>query len=285
MHQAYGKPIDEAYWEDNNPASMVVKDASVIKASKLQIYLDAGDMDQFWLYEGAEFLHQQLWQQKIRHEYHLIRGADHVGPALAGRIDAAIRFLFRYHTPWQVTPRMKAVDKMLDPLKARLDEKDHYNAMTETLPEHFAESVMIGLISEDGSLDLSLRLARFPQSGKAHIWLHAATGEGAWSLVDEAFELDHHNATPVTEDDATFDADRRKQRVSFASTNRNELLQGSIEADLLVTPTRHPQAGPGTVPAHIQLQFFAASPGFRSATKRWELTGRMTGVCPRFYLL
>ncbi len=167
---------------------------------------------------------------------------------------------------------------MLDPLKARLDEKDHYNAMPEELPEHFAESVVIGLLAEDGTLDLSLRLARFPQSGKAHIWLHVAAGEGAWSLVDEVFELDYHNATPVTEDDATFDASHRDQRVSFASRNRNGLLQGSIEANLLVTPTRHPQVGPGTVPALIQLQFSAASPGFRSPTKRWELTGRTAGV-------
>lgn len=127
MEQAYGKPVDPGYWADNNPATMAVKDAEKIRRSGLQIYIDAGDEDQFWLYEGAEFLHQTLWNQRIRHEYHLVRGADHVGPSLGPRMEEAIRFLFRSMKPWEETPRMKMVDKMLDPLKARIDGKDHYN--------------------------------------------------------------------------------------------------------------------------------------------------------------
>ncbi len=124
---AFGKPVDENYWAANNPATIANTQAQRIRDSGLQIYLEAGDEDQFWLYEGAEFLHRILWDARIRHEYHLVRGADHVGPSMQERLDEGIRFLFRYHTPWPETRRMKAVDRMLDPLKANTEGRDHYN--------------------------------------------------------------------------------------------------------------------------------------------------------------
>jgi S-formylglutathione hydrolase len=127
LEQAYGSPVDPAYWADNNPANLAQRNADAIRESGLQIYIEAGDEDQFWLYEGAEFLHRVLWDLKIKHEYHLVRGADHVGPSLTERHEEAIRFLFRSLDPWPETPRMEAVDRMLDPLKARIDGADHYN--------------------------------------------------------------------------------------------------------------------------------------------------------------
>ncbi len=127
LETAFGKPIDEAYWAANNPATIARDQAEVIRDSGIQIYLEAGDEDQFWLYEGAEFLHRILWDARIKHEYHLVRGADHVGPSMNERLNEAIRFLFRYHSPWAETRRMKAVDRMLDPLKSRIGSTDHYN--------------------------------------------------------------------------------------------------------------------------------------------------------------
>lgn len=124
---AFGKPVDENYWAANNPATIASTQAQAIRDSGLQIYLEAGDVDQFWLYEGAEFLHRILWDERIQHEYHLVRGADHVGPSMQERLDEGIRFLFRYHSPWVETRRMKAVDRMLDPLKAKIEGRDHYN--------------------------------------------------------------------------------------------------------------------------------------------------------------
>lgn len=127
LQKAFGNPVDADYWAANNPASMAVAHADTLRNSGLQIYLEAGDEDQFWLYEGAEFLHQTLWTQRIRHEYHLVRGADHVGPSLPERLNEAARFLFRSYNPWPTTPRMRGVDRMLDPLKKRIEGVDHYN--------------------------------------------------------------------------------------------------------------------------------------------------------------
>jgi S-formylglutathione hydrolase len=107
---------------------MAIAATPQIKASGLQIYLEAGDEDQFWLYEGAEFLHQILWQQKIKHEYHLVRGGDHVGPSLKERSIEAILFLIRSYQPWDEPPlRLRAVMKYIEAQKRGLDEQDHYN--------------------------------------------------------------------------------------------------------------------------------------------------------------
>ena len=128
LEQAYGKPVDAEYWAKNNPATMAVNNRDAIVSSGLQIYVEAGDMDQFWLYEGAEFLHQVLWKERVRHEYHLVRGADHVGPSLGERTEEAILFLFRSYNPWGDPPlRTRAVMKFIDMQKRKADGTDHYN--------------------------------------------------------------------------------------------------------------------------------------------------------------
>lgn len=123
FEHAFGNPVDPAYWAANNPASIAAADAARLRDSGLAIYIEAGDEDQFWLYEGTEFLHQVLWDNRIRHEYHLVRGADHVGVSLLERYAEGIRFLARTLKPW---PQPRTLP-FLERQKRRLDEKDHYN--------------------------------------------------------------------------------------------------------------------------------------------------------------
>lgn len=128
FHAAYGNPVDPDFWAANNPASIAVSNRTAIRNSGLQIYLEAGDEDQFWLYEGAEFLHQILWNQKIRHEYHLVRGADHVGPSLGERTVEAITFLFRSYIPWGEAPfAVRATMRLIETQKRKTEEMDHYH--------------------------------------------------------------------------------------------------------------------------------------------------------------
>ncbi len=103
FEKAFGTPVDPDYWAANNPASIVAASADQIRQSGIQIYLEAGDEDQFWLYEGTEFLHQLLWKHKIKHEYHLVRGADHVGVSMRERTIEAYQFLARSLEPWPAT--------------------------------------------------------------------------------------------------------------------------------------------------------------------------------------
>ncbi|MEE4302169.1 MAG: alpha/beta hydrolase-fold protein, partial [Pseudomonadales bacterium] len=136
LERAFGSPVDPEYWRANHPPAMAADAPSAIRDAPLQIYLEAGDEDQFWLYEGAEFLHRVLWAQRIPHEYHLVRGADHVGPSLRERLEEAILFLFRTRAPWATTLRMAAVDRMLDPLKGRIEGIHHYEEAP--VPDHYA---------------------------------------------------------------------------------------------------------------------------------------------------
>ena len=59
----------------------------------LDIYLEVGDKDYINLHDGTEYMHRMLWDNDIRHEYHLVRWADHVGLSMDRRLKEALKFL------------------------------------------------------------------------------------------------------------------------------------------------------------------------------------------------
>lgn len=123
MESVFGKPVDEAYWQANNPANIAVTNAAKIRDSALGIYLDAADEDMFHLQEAAEFLHRILYDNGIPHEYHLVRGADHLGPSLPPRIQDGLVFLTRVMNPWKSTPVVTTTRKLLELQERRYRSK------------------------------------------------------------------------------------------------------------------------------------------------------------------
>ena len=123
METIFGKPFDEAYWEANNPASICVANADKIRASGLGVYIDAGDLDSFNLHEATEFMHRIMWDNKIPHEYHLVRGADHVGRTIRPRATEALEFLTRVLKPAPVDPEAEALKKQLEPMKRAAERR------------------------------------------------------------------------------------------------------------------------------------------------------------------
>jgi len=119
FESAFGKPVDAAYWEANNPASIAKTNPQRLLDSGLQIYLDVGDQDMFLLYEGTEFLHRVLWDEGVMHEYHIVHGADHVGRTLVPRITEALQFFTRVLNPPPPDPAVDAARKMLEPAKKK----------------------------------------------------------------------------------------------------------------------------------------------------------------------
>ncbi len=97
--EIYGKPMAPSYWEANNPASIADANAESIRGAGLEIYLECGDEDYLNLHEGAEFLHRVLWDLQIPHEYHLVRGADHLGRTIRPRSEEGLLFLSRVLNP------------------------------------------------------------------------------------------------------------------------------------------------------------------------------------------
>lgn len=123
MQTIFGKPFDEGYWEANNPASIAVANAEKIRGSRLGIYIDVGDMDAFNIHEGTEFLHRIMWDFKIPHEYHLVRGADHVGRTIRPRATEALEFLTRVLNPPPADAEADALHERLEPLKRAAEKK------------------------------------------------------------------------------------------------------------------------------------------------------------------
>lgn len=97
LHSMFGTPIDPDYWASNNPATIASRDAD--RLVDLRIYLEVGDQDMLYLYEGAEFLHRILFDARLAHEYRLVHGADHVGPSLRPRLMDALGFIGRQILP------------------------------------------------------------------------------------------------------------------------------------------------------------------------------------------
>ena len=79
----------------DNPVRLAHDNAEAIRDSGLNIYLECGDEDYLNLHDGTEFLHRVLWDKDIRHEYHLVRWADHVGVTMSSRMKEMFAFFAR----------------------------------------------------------------------------------------------------------------------------------------------------------------------------------------------
>lgn len=88
-----GRARDAALYAADHPAGRAVRNAEALRRCGPALYLDAGACDALNAHDGAEFLHRVLWQLDIRHEYHLWADADHVGPSLLPRLQAALRWV------------------------------------------------------------------------------------------------------------------------------------------------------------------------------------------------
>lgn len=116
---AFGRPVDATYWEQNNPASIAHANPKRLAASGLQIYLDCGNEDLFLLHEGTEFLHRILWDGGVKHEYHSVHKADHVGRTLMPRLREGLEFLNQVLNPPPPDPRVEETRKRIDPLRKK----------------------------------------------------------------------------------------------------------------------------------------------------------------------
>ncbi len=119
MESIFGKPFDAAYWEANNPATIANNEAERLRAAGLPIYLECGDEDAFALDEAAEFLHQVLRRKGVRHEYHLVYGADHGGRTIEPRSREGLEFLKSAMHPAGPDPWAEALRRKLAPLRAK----------------------------------------------------------------------------------------------------------------------------------------------------------------------
>ncbi len=80
----------------NTGKSIIVSEnAKKIRESDLKIYFEVGTEDLLGLYRGGEFLHRVLYDNKIKHEFRYVYGANHIGPSLKERFINGYSFLSR----------------------------------------------------------------------------------------------------------------------------------------------------------------------------------------------
>jgi S-formylglutathione hydrolase len=97
LYPIFGQPVEPEYWAQNNPATIAKRAPD--RLLDLRIYLEVGDQDSLYLYDGVEFLHRILFDAGLAHEYRLVHGADHVGASLLPRMADALGFLGRQLAP------------------------------------------------------------------------------------------------------------------------------------------------------------------------------------------
>lgn len=70
----FGKPIDAAHWNANNPFLLAKRNAAALRS--VSIYFNCGQEDNYGFEKGAATLDRELSQEHIKHEYHPYPG-DH----------------------------------------------------------------------------------------------------------------------------------------------------------------------------------------------------------------
>ena len=73
MGTIFGKPIDEAYYQANNPLHLA-RTAPLGSLRSMKIYFDVGDRDHYGFNVGNAALDSILKQRKVAHEFHLYPG-------------------------------------------------------------------------------------------------------------------------------------------------------------------------------------------------------------------
>lgn len=74
LDPVFGKPIDVAHWNANNPFLLARRNAAALR--KLAIYFNCGQEDNYGFEKGVAALHEELLKEGIPHEYRAYPG-DH----------------------------------------------------------------------------------------------------------------------------------------------------------------------------------------------------------------
>ncbi len=95
----FGDPVDREFWRSTHPPTMVIDNPAKLRESGLQLLIEVGDEDANGNFRSVELLHRLLFDAAIEHDYHLHRGAAHVGRSKDWRFPEVFRFLSRALTP------------------------------------------------------------------------------------------------------------------------------------------------------------------------------------------
>ncbi len=85
----FGNPINVPHWNQNSP--FVLAKQNRARITKLAIYFNCGNDDEFGFENGAEALHKQLQAEDVKHEFHLYPG-NHGAAYFLAHLDEVLKF-------------------------------------------------------------------------------------------------------------------------------------------------------------------------------------------------
>src|SRR5262252_8662826 len=72
LSPVFGKPIDVRHWNENSPLALAKR--NVAGLTKVSIYFNCGQEDNYGFEKGAAALHSELEREHVKHEYHAYPG-------------------------------------------------------------------------------------------------------------------------------------------------------------------------------------------------------------------
>ncbi|TWU05166.1 putative esterase [Symmachiella macrocystis] len=120
----FGNPVDRAFWRSTHPPTMVIDNPKKLRESGLQLLIEVGDEDANGNFRSVELLHRLLFDAAIEHDYHLHRGAAHVGRSKEWRYPEVFRFITRALKP------MKEKDPSAERHKRKAIQRGRYKPRT-----------------------------------------------------------------------------------------------------------------------------------------------------------
>jgi S-formylglutathione hydrolase FrmB len=85
----FANPINVAHWNQNSPFVLATQNRA--RLTKLAIYFNCGNDDEFGFENGAEALHKQLQAEDVKHEFHLYPG-NHGAAYFLVHLDEVLKF-------------------------------------------------------------------------------------------------------------------------------------------------------------------------------------------------
>ena len=149
---------------------------------------------------------------------------------------------------------------------------------TASMDEHYAESVAMDALSDDLSMALGVRLARFPPQSTGSVWISVHVSGTDYAVADSDLALSRPGPTPV-------DAAQAELQVTGTSAAHFESFQrggmgmhGRVQARSLLRATGHPEPGTGDVPVAIDAHFRVAHVPVQVRPGRTEVMGRVSAT-------
>ncbi len=143
------------------------------------------------------------------------------------------------------------------------------------LVENYAESVMVVGISDDGSTELSVRVARFPPRAEGELWVTVSAGGHVYSFSQGGLTLADDGATPVAGDQVRFAVTGASSATLAASDRNGPSMRATLTGTANTHAALHPPPGAGPEPLSFEASFVAEHEGIRVRPGRLEVFGRL----------